>query len=104
MIQTWHIYRSLLLRQALQLKQAPMAPPGTRLVAYQALDNKTSWSSVGINAWYYSWQESDHYCGMKLYVLETKLTKRQLPLRSFPTVLLTPNIIGATAHQTATPE
>ena len=47
----------------------PLAPPGTRAVLYLDPDNRSSWGTRGIYAWYCG-TSNDHYICNKFYVPE----------------------------------
>ena len=61
----------------------PMAPHGTRAVLYLNPENRSSWVTRGIDAWYCG-PAQDHYCCNIFYVPETRFYRTSGSLDLFP--------------------
>jgi hypothetical protein len=51
--------------------QAPMAPPGTHVIAHEKAKQRASWDPHGVDGWYLG-PAPDHYRGYRVHINKTK--------------------------------
>jgi hypothetical protein len=52
-------------------KQAPMAPPGTHVIAHEKPKQHANWDPRGVDGWYIG-PTTDHYCYYRVHMNKTK--------------------------------
>jgi hypothetical protein len=63
--------------------QAPMAPPGTRVVAHEKLQQRASWDPHGVDGWYLG-PAPDHYRCYRVHINKTKADRIVDTVEFFP--------------------
>eukprot|EP00984_Skeletonema_dohrnii_P002769 scaffold955_cov79-Skeletonema_dohrnii-CCMP3373.AAC.11 len=69
----------------------PMAPPGTKAVVYESPDQRTSWGTRGVDAWYCG-PALDHYRNCRFYVPATRSYRTSGSFDLFPQHCLLPTL------------
>jgi hypothetical protein len=72
------------------LNRTPLAPPGTRIIAHEKLDQRASWYSHGVDG-YYLGPALDHYRCYQVHITKTKGTRIVDTVELFPSKLSMPN-------------
>jgi hypothetical protein len=69
----------------------PLAPPGTKAVVDESPDQRTSWGTRGVDAWYCG-PALDHYRNCRFYVPATRSYRTSGSFDLFPTHCLVPTL------------
>jgi hypothetical protein len=70
--------------------RTPLGPPGTRVIAYENPENRTTWSPHGLDGWYVG-PALDSYRCYKIWILDTQGTRILDTIRWFPTQVQLPH-------------
>jgi hypothetical protein len=74
----------------LDFNRTPLAPPGTRVIAYEKPDQRASWDPHGLGG-YYLGPALDHYRCYQVHITKTKGTQIVDTVEFFPATLLMPH-------------
>ena len=70
----------------------PLAPPGTRVVAFKSKNTRTTWGAHGEDRWYVG-PELKHYCCVSVYFPATQSLRQVDTVRYFSTVIPFPKTL-----------
>jgi hypothetical protein len=63
--------------------QAPIAPPGTRVIAHEKPKQRASWVPHGVDGWYIG-PAPDYYCCYRVHINKTKSDRIVDMIEFFP--------------------
>ena len=64
----------------------PLAPPGTRVIAYKPKNTRTTWGAHGEDGWYIG-PAPEHYRCVSVYFPKTRTVRQVDTVRYFPSII-----------------
>ena len=89
-----------ILNGAFNYNATPLAPPGTKIIAYETPTTRKTWAPHGLDGWCIS-NASDHYRYHKVYIPKTRAKRIARAVEFFPHLYSMPTISSADAAMEA---
>ena len=71
------------LNGAFDYNKTPLAPPGTKIIAYVTPDGRLTWDPHGLDGWYIG-NAPEHYRCHKVYITKTRAERIARTVEFFP--------------------